>query len=164
MNKKLLALREKMTAKSKEARSVMDSITDEMTKEQVADIEARFDALMSEHDSLDADYKREERLADAESRSVAAKRPVEDAGTEGAQDEQRSQTPEYGEVFAKHLRFGSADLSVEERQTLQEYRAQGTTPDSAGGYTVPEGFSNELEKSLAVWGPMYDGMVIRYPI
>lgn len=43
----------------------------------------------------------------------------------------------------------------------KEYRAQSLT-DSAGGYTVPEGFSNELEKSLlAFGGPRKVARVIR---
>ena len=44
----------------------------------------------------------------------------------------------------------------------KEYRAQSVGTDSAGGYTVPEGFSNELEKSLlAFGGPRKVARVIR---
>ena len=44
----------------------------------------------------------------------------------------------------------------------KEYRAQSVGTDSAGGYLVPEGFSNELEKSLlAFGGPRKVARVIR---
>ena len=44
----------------------------------------------------------------------------------------------------------------------KEFRAQSVGTDSAGGYLVPEGFSNELEKSLlAFGGPRSVGRVIR---
>ena len=158
--KTLQELREALAAKSVEARSLSNSIKDDMSKEQVTEIEGRFDAMMGECDELDASIKRAERLADIEARSVIAKRPTDNVDAT-VLTEDRSKAPEYAPVFEKQLRFGVAKLSEEERSTLQENRAQGTTPDAAGGYTVPEGFSGELEKSLAVWGPMYDGGIVR---
>lgn len=158
--KTLKELREAMALKSAEARSLSDSIKNDMSKEQVTEIEGRFDALMGECDELDVSIKRQERLADIEARSIVAKRPTDDVATD-TPAEARSVAPEYAEVFEKQLRFGASKLNQEECNTLLENRAQGTTPDAAGGYTVPEGFSGELEKSLAVWGPMYDGGIVR---
>ena len=157
--KTLQELREALAAKSVEARSLSDSIKDDMSKDQVTEIEGRFDIMMGECDELDASIKRAERLAAIEARSVIAKRPTDNVSADEV--EARSKAPEYAEVFEKQLRFGASKLNEEERGTLLENRAQGTTPDSAGGYTVPEGFSGELEKSLAIWGPMYDGGIVR---
>ena len=155
----LKELREKLALKTAEARSIMDTIKDDTSKDQIAEIEGRFDSAMGEVDSLSDSIKRAERMEAAEARSINAKRPTDNVSADEV--EARSKAPEYAEVFEKHLRFGRDELNVEERSTLLENRAQGTTPDAAGGYTVPEGFSGELEKSLAIWGPMYDGGIVR---
>tara|TARA_Y100000310_G_scaffold341507_2_gene440865 strand:+ start:612 stop:1847 length:1236 start_codon:yes stop_codon:yes gene_type:complete len=156
----LKELREKLAAKTKEARGIQKEITAESTKEQVEEIEARFDSAMNEADSISKDIEREEKLVEAEARSMIKNRPVVAAQTDG-QEESRSEKPEYSKVFEKHLRHGVSALNRDEVAVLKESRAQSTGTDSAGGYTVPEGFSNELEKSLAVWGPMFDGNIVR---
>jgi HK97 family phage major capsid protein len=162
MTTKVLELREKMATLATEARKELDSINDKTDSTRVAEIEGRFDAIMADHDKIGKEVEREERLAAAESRAVDAKRPVEDAKAEA---EARQAAPEYKEVFEKQLRFGAASLDAEEREVLMsgrsEVRAQGTTPDSAGGYTVPEGFSGEIDTSLAAWGPMWDANIVR---
>ncbi len=153
---KLVQLREKLAAKTQEARSIQDEINADTSKEQAEAIEARFDSAMSQTDSIAKEIDREEKLEAAEARSMIAKRPV----VQAEQEEQRS-APEYAKVFEKHLRHGVSVLSKEEAAVLKEARAQSTGTDSAGGYTVPEGFSGQLEKSLAVWGPMFDGNIVR---
>jgi HK97 family phage major capsid protein len=153
---KLVQLREKLAAKTQEARNIQDEINADTSKEQAEAIEARFDSAMSQTDSIAKEIDREEKLEAAEARSMIAKRPV----VQAEQEEQRS-APEYAKVFEKHLRHGVSVLSKEEAAVLKEARAQSTGTDSAGGYTVPEGFSGQLEKSLAVWGPMFDGNIVR---
>ena len=153
---KLVQLREKLAAKTQEARSIQDEINADTSKEQAEAIEARFDSAMNQTDSIAKEIDREEKLEAAEARSMIAKRPV----VQAEQEEQRS-APEYAKVFEKHLRHGVSVLSKDEAAVLKEARAQSTGTDSAGGYTVPEGFSGQLEKSLAVWGPMFDGNIVR---
>jgi HK97 family phage major capsid protein len=154
---KLIQLREKLAAKTQEARSIQDEINADTSKEQAEAIEARFDSAMNQTDSIAKEIDREEKLEAAEARSMIAKRPV----VQAEQEEQRSAAPEYAKVFEKHLRHGVSVLSKDEAAVLKEARAQSTGTDSAGGYTVPEGFSGQLEKSLAVWGPMFDGNIVR---
>ena len=154
---KLIQLREKLAAKTQEARSIQDEINADTSKEQAEAIEARFDSAMNQTDVIAKEIDREEKLEAAEARSMIAKRPV----VQAEQEEQRSAAPEYAKVFEKHLRHGVSVLSKDEAAVLKEARAQSTGTDSAGGYTVPEGFSGQLEKSLAVWGPMFDGNIVR---
>lgn len=160
---KLLELREQKAKLATQARAELDSVKDEKDESRVKEIEARFDAIMADHDKLQKDIEREERVAAAEKLAVESRRPV-DAAEAKAEAESRSKTPEYKEVFEKQLRFGASSLDAEERNVLMsgraEYRAQSTGTDSAGGYTVPEGFSGQIEKTMADWGPMFDGSIV----
>lgn len=161
---KIIEMREKMAKLATDARAELDKITDKTDEGQAKELEARFDAFMADHDKLAESVKREERMAAAEASAIESRRP-QAAEEEAAAAESRSKTPEYKEVFEKQLRFGAGELDAEERAVLMsgrsEFRAQSTGTDSAGGYTVPEGFSNEIEKTMADWGPMFDGAIVR---
>ena len=56
-------------------------------------------------------------------------------------------------VFSKYLRYGMQELSREERYLLRGTNPQ-TTSDSAGGYTIPEGWTGELD-----WAKQFIGEV-----
>lgn len=171
MNNKLKELREKMANLATDARAEYDKITDKTPEAEAKEIEARFDTIMADHDKLAKQVEREERLALAEERANAGdpRRPQGDDAEARAQAEDQRRKPEYKEVFDKCVRFGASSLDAEERDLLiarrdnlpKEVRAQSTGTDAAGGYTVPEGFQAELEKALAMWGPMWDGNIVR---
>lgn len=167
-----MTLRERMAKLATDARAEFDKITDQTSESEAKEIEVRFDKMMADHDKLAERAEREEKLAAAEQRASEAADPRRPAPSHeearaAAQDQQN--TPEYKEVFTKSLRFGAASLDTEEREVLMagranipaEARAQSTGTDSAGGYTVPEGFSGEIDKALALWGPMWDGNIVR---
>ena len=62
---------------------------------------------------------------------------------------------EYTATFDKYLRSGLSGLTNEERKLmLQEQRGTGnqTTTTTAGGFTIPEGFSNQLEVQMLAYG------------
>jgi HK97 family phage major capsid protein len=162
MTIKVIELREKMAKLATDARAELDKINDKTESVEATEIEARFDTIMADHDKIGKDVEREERMIAAELKATESRRPVEDANAEA---EQRAKTPEYKEVFEKQLRFGAASLDIEEREVLMsgkvEQRAQSVGTDSAGGFTVPEGFSGEIDKEMAVWGPMWDASIIR---
>jgi HK97 family phage major capsid protein len=161
---KIIKLREQMATLATEARSRLDEITPETDSAKAQEIEARFDTIMADHDKIGKEIEREERLAKAEAQAIESRRPVskEEARAEIADKQSK---PEYREVFTKQLRYGVNALDQEERQVLMdgrtEVRAQSTGTDSAGGYTVPEGFSSEIDKAMAAWGPMWDGTITR---
>ena len=82
------------------------------------------------------------------SQIVSASAPVE--------ENQEDRDARYGEAFGTYLRGGMEKLSPELR-SLMESRADVTTPqaagtDSAGGYTVPEGFRNVMAETMKAYG------------
>lgn len=162
--------RERMASLATEARTLLDQITDKTEPAKVKEIEARFDAIMADHDAISARIEREQKLAAAEERAQQgdARRPALPDGESRAQAEETRNTPEYREVFAKQLRFGVAELSSEERSVLMagrvdlgEQRAQSTGTGAAGGFTVPVELQPEIDKAMAMWGPLWDGGIVR---
>lgn len=161
---KLMEMREKMAKHTADARVELDKITDKTSEAETKEIEGRFDSFMADHDALAVKVEREERMQSAEKTAIEARRPVSSKEAEAKVAENRAK-PEYKEVFEKQIRYGAATLNDEERSVLltgrSEARAQSTGTDSEGGFTVPEGFSNEIDKAMAAWGPMWDGGIIR---
>lgn len=163
----LKELREQQARIATNARAKFDEIKDDTPAERAAEIEREFDAMMAEHDKIGERVERMERLEEAESRANAgdSRRPRGDNGE--ARDDDGALS--YKDVFAKTVRFGAASLTAEERSVLMtgradvpaEVRAQSSITEAAGGYTVPEGFSGEIDKSMAAWGPMWDADIVR---
>jgi HK97 family phage major capsid protein len=129
--------------------------------------------IMADFDKTEAQIVREQRVADAEKRleeaaaeERAKQRPIPKDKTEGrGQDD--GEELEYRQVFYKFLAGGAdlGELSAEERAVLKagvqlkaEFRAQTTSGGSgtAGGYTVPTELSDQMIRSMKMWGPMYD--------
>ena len=169
MSAEVKKLREKMAALATEARAEFDKITKDTPDAEAKEIEARFDRIMADHDEIGQKADRLERLAAAERAAEAGddRRPQGEDTEARGEAEERKHTPEYREVFEKFVREGAAELNAEERQILQaghtqlDKRAQSTGTGAAGGYTVPEGFSGEIDKALALWGPMWDAAIVR---
>lgn len=170
MSAQLKELREQQARIATNARAKFDEIKDDTPAERAAEIEREFDAMMAEHDKIGERAARLQKLIDAEARSNAPdpRRPKGDNGEQRGQDD-GDQPLEYDEVFGKAIRFGAASLSAEERSVLMagradipaEIRAQSVGTDTAGGYTVPEGFSGEIDKAMKAWGPMWDADIVR---
>jgi HK97 family phage major capsid protein len=156
-----------------DAEQVRSEITNETPAERVVELEARFDAIMAEHDGLNERIEREERLenarAQAEEREERARsqRPRgEDRSVNGGN---RNEAPSEIDAFRSFLQWGARGVSEEERAVLRalrptafagEQRAQSLT-DAEGGYTVPQGFMPELIQSMKAWGPMLDPGITR---
>lgn len=162
-------LREQQARIATNARAKFEEITDQTPEDRATEIEGEFDAMMAEHDQIGEKVERLNKLEQVEARANEGdpRRPRgEDA--EARVQEQR-QTPEYKEVFGKAIRFGASNLDSEERTVLMEgradltpeMRAQSTGTDSAGGYTVPQDFSGEIDRAMEMWGPMWDADIVR---
>lgn len=154
-------LRERMAELATEARKDLDSITDETSEADAKEIEGRFDARMADHDAIQRKLDREDQIAAAEKRAIENRRPLPD----DAEDlgDLKDKLPEYRNVFAKVICGQQDDLSAEERQVLREgmteFRAQTAGITTAGGFTVPTTLADEIIRSMAAWGPMYDEAV-----
>jgi len=89
-------------------------------------------------------------------------RNLDQQGVEGQEQEQRQEqgkrSPEGQQqekrvaAFDKFLRHGIGEMNTEERAALRELRAQGTTPDEKGGYTVPTQMLNKIVDSMKAYG------------
>lgn len=172
MTVQLKELREKRAVIATNARAKFDEIKADTPTERAAEIEREFDAMMADHDKLTRSIERLEKLVEIEERGQRGdnRRPLgEDTDTRSGGNDDDEPTAEYKEVFAKVLRFGASSLTPEERTVMMsnradlpnEVRAQATGDAGAGGYIVPEGFSGEIDRAMAAWGPMWDAAVVR---
>lgn len=124
-----------------------------------AEDEAKFDAIMAEIDRLTASIGRLERAQAVEQELNA--RVEQRAGREGiSTDEQQAREQQESKVFAKWLRGGIESLSGDERALMLSratstiYAAQGVGTGSAGGYLVPQAFSDRIEVALKQFSAM----------
>jgi HK97 family phage major capsid protein len=170
MTPKLKELREKQAKLVADARAKLDEIKDDTPEARAKEIESEYDRIMGEHDRLDERAKKEEALAAAEAalNEPDPRRPNGDnreVKPNGDKDEAKA----HADAFRSYLRHGVEGLTPDERKILRsrratdfedEKRAQSTST-TAGGYLVPQGFSNELIVSLKAWGPMLDPGITR---
>lgn len=172
---KIKELREKQAKAAAEAREHLDQITDDVDEARAKELETSHDKAMAEYDRLQGLIDREEELSKRQAAlEEAAVQPphMEDRtvqpNAEPQDEEKREKLRE--QAFRSFLRFGASGMDPELRKVLNremraknmdgEERAQSTS-NSAGGYTIPQGFSNELVESLKMWGPMLDPGVTR---
>lgn len=147
-----------------QAREALDEIKTNTDEARAAELDARHDAIMAEFDKIDETIKREERLAAMEARveEARAKARPDMGGTE-ATGADTGTAVDYRSAFLELARsgFNEQDISAEARAVLKaglvkiEGRAQSTS-GTAGGYTVPTDLAREIDKTLKMWGPMYD--------
>jgi len=127
----MTALREKVAGESRE-----------FTGEE----RSSWDKAEARLNELTGDIEREQR-ADEFAKTLAPK--FEKAADEIRADEVK---PEYREVFEKWARFGSGELSSDEKRSLRdgfvESRALGVGTGAAGGYAVPQGFRDVLIETM----------------
>ena len=166
MSNRIKELREKQAKIVSEARERLDQINNETDEARAKELETQHDAAMAEHDRLEKLIERENAVAALEKRAEelrAKNRPINDGEGRG-QDDGDGDNILYRNVFAKAV-CGVAphDMSEEERAVLRngmakfETRAQVGSTNSAGGYTVPTELSDQIIRSMKMWGPMYDG-------
>lgn len=115
----------------------------------------QWDRMESDMAGLSEDIERGERAARLEAVGELEDRG---AGTGSGTEEQRGSDVEYRDAFEKFVRYGFGRMSAEERALVEgnfeslESRAQGTTPDAAGGYTVPETMLNKITEAMKAFG------------
>jgi HK97 family phage major capsid protein len=143
------------------AREALDEIKTNTDEARANELEARHDKIMGELDALDKNIEREARVAQLEKEAEEARanrRPDQSGEGRGVEEVAK---PEYREAFIELARagFDPQELTPELRNVLKagvaEFRAQSTTA-GAGGYTVPTELAAVVDKTLKMWGPMYD--------
>jgi HK97 family phage major capsid protein len=163
-------LREQAANVVTEARSMLDAISDKSTPEQRKEAEQAVDRALDEAAQIEA---RADRIAKLE----AAEKSVNELRDRHEREAREARRPgadpvnvnaggdmDYRTAFHEYLRAQGqkSDMDPEARAVLErgyqkiELRAQTSSTDSAGGFTVPEELANILVKSMLAWGPMYD--------
>lgn len=165
-------LRERQAVIVTEARERLDQI-DKADEARAKELETQHDAAMAEHDRIEKLIEREEHLAALENREEERRKKQRPTGKDAeASGGDEGDKPQYRDVFLKFLSVGAdpSALEPEERTILRqgfdpradkEFRTQVVGTNSAGGYTVPTELFNEIVKSMAATGPMYDPGVTR---
>lgn len=160
----LTALQEQRGRLVTQAREALDEINSNTDESRAAELNERHDKIMAEFDSIEDKIAREERQAKIEQiaeEARANKRPDQSGEGRGADEGAK---PEYRDAFVALARagFNPQELSDEHRAVLKagvasfESRAQTAGTTTAGGYTVPTDLAREIDKTLKMWGPMYD--------
>jgi HK97 family phage major capsid protein len=158
-------LRQKRAKIVEDARALLAGIPDGQSIPD--EINAKFDEMMAAADKLKADIDRIERLEDIEANlgeRIQRRAGREDISADEAAERNRAES----EAFGAYLRFGMANLNDAQRaiasqrfqnpnpqnQQGQFRAALGSSPDTAGGYLVPEGFYQILTDAELAFGGM----------
>jgi len=151
-------LRQKRAKLVNDARVYFD--IESVKGEPSAESLARIDAMHAEVDRLTSAIERAERQETLESGLQNSIGAPSASGLSGASNEEAAKEKARLEARAwnQYLRGGMASLSAEERVVaLPRFQnAQGTGSGAAGGYTVPEGFYNELISAQLAYGGMLE--------
>ena len=117
------------------------------------------EAAQAEGRSLNAEEKSKFDAMEADARGIKEQIDVLERTAEmkkelAANAEVREAAPKATRkgAFEKYLRNGMSSLNANERSVMAELRGQTTSPDSAGGFLVPQGFSNELDVATLFTG------------
>lgn len=148
-------LREQRAKLVADARAIADGVKDGATMS--AEDSAKFDTIMAEADNLKAEIDRIERLEASEDH--LGQRQDRRAGREPmSEDEIKARAEIETRAFNHYLRNGLNGMSEELRAVAipRFQAAQGTGSDSAGGYTVPEGFYGQMESAMLAFGGMLE--------
>lgn len=147
---KLHELQEKRRNIAAQMRTLHDKIGDNAwTDEQ----RTEWNKMKTELDGIDAVIAREEELRSMDEKFVkeqeaaeAEKRAQKDGEKTLSVDERR------GQAFNAFLRNGLTNLTPEERQALNEMRAQGVGVNDHGGYTVPKEMQARIVEQMKAYG------------
>lgn len=137
----------------------------------------QYEKLETELGSVEEEIKLTERHLERERKF--ADQPVETPEAPGVEDE-RTDEERYAEAYNRYIRFGMSELNPDERQLLQtravshdqsfrsvgglgadEKRALGTVQGSAGGFTVPEGFWDQIVDARSAFGGLRNAPVFQ---
>lgn len=147
-----------------QAREALDEIKSNTDEARSAELEARHDAIMADFDKTEKLIEREAKLAAIEERAQAAREQArpDQSGEGRGQDE--AEKPAYRDAFIELVRagFNVQEISSEARSVIKsgivdkiDTRAQ-TLTNGAGGFTVPTDLARVVDKTMKMWGPMYD--------
>lgn len=147
MTMKLHELKQKRNTIATEMRAIHEKVGEGMMTEEQR---TEWNKANTELEKLDEQIKREEQLRSLDQEFVddneQEQRNTPENDPEAAKVERRNL------AFDRFVRSGFGELSAEEKQALKELRAQGTSPDEKGGYTVPTQMLNKIIDQMKAYG------------
>lgn len=145
---KLHELKQKRNTIATDMRALNEKIGDSSwTDEQRTD----WNKAKTELQKLDDQIGREEELRAQDQNHVQTQEPEQRQQLNNQSPEAQGQEKR-AVAFDKFLRQGFGELSTEERTALRELRAQGTSPDEKGGFTVPTQMLNKIVDAMKAYG------------
>lgn len=124
-------------------------------RDLTAEERANWDQAEARLTEVSSDLERLERMAQLGSVDRSQIVSTTDRG-----DDEEADAARYAEAFGHYLRWGMDGLQPEQRQLLQGgfnqltkgQRAMGTSPDTAGGYLVPDTFRATMTETMKAYG------------
>lgn len=144
--------------------TIWGSMTEIMERSKTAELSAEdraaYDAAETQLEALTKDLERTEKHSAraAAFAEVDRSQVIVPAQRAGERDGEPALTPDeqYRDAFTAYTRNGMLGLSPEQRQTLatgrSEVRAQSSSPASAGGFTIPQGFWAKVTETMKQFG------------
>lgn len=129
-----------------------------------AEDEAAWDAAEADLERYSKQIEREERSSNFQGLDI-----VDRGGIAPLTSDITEVTPEdtYRDAFDRYVRDGMGGLEAEQRQVLMrgfvpgsELRAQGVGTATAGGYLVPQGFRNDLVRTMSRYGGVREAVTV----
>jgi HK97 family phage major capsid protein len=153
---KLAQLRERRNAKAQEAQALHAKYTADqrMPKEDAE----KFDALMDEIGAIEADIKRDQRMAEIAAQETGADMTV----LRNAATRDPGKQSDTSKALRAYLGGGVSALSDAQRAELQARltpdirAAMSTTTNTEGGYTVATEYMRTLEEAMKAYGGMLE--------
>lgn len=143
---KLHDLEQKRDNIARQMRSLNETIGDkEWSEEQRSEFKTAQGELRGLDDKID--FAKEMRRLDAQD---AQDQQRQDDEKRQAYDATGGDEKRYSEAFEVLMRSGFQELSSDQRDVLK--RAQATTPDAKGGYTVPTDFRSRVVEAMKAYG------------
>jgi len=144
---KLHDLKQKRNTIATEMRAIHEKVGESvMTEEQ----RTEWNKANTELEKLDEQIKREEQLRSLDQEFVDDNEQEQRNNSEN--DPEAAKVERRNLAFDRFVRSGFGELSAEEKQALKELRAQGTSPDEKGGYTVPTQMLNKIIDQMKAYG------------
>lgn len=147
MTMKLHDLKQKRNTIATEMRAIHEKVGEGMMTEEQR---TEWNKANTELEKLDEQIKREEQLRSLDQEFVDDNE--QEQRNNPANDPEAAKIERRNLAFDRFVRSGFGELTIEERQALKELRAQGTSPDEKGGYTVPTQMLNKIIDQMKAYG------------
>ncbi len=147
MTMKLHELKQKRNTIATEMRAIHEKVGEGMMTEEQR---TEWNKANTELEKLDEQIKREEQLRSLDQEFVDDNEQEQRNNSEN--DPEAAKVERRNLAFDRFVRSGFGELSTEEKQALKELRAQGTSPDEKGGYTVPTQMLNKIIDQMKAYG------------